>query len=69
MSFEALKMGNYGGYVWSAYGLTFVALVVMVVIARSAAKRELRTALRRVQINAMHSTQAGEAQSMNQGAP
>ena len=29
---EFLHMGGYGVYVWSAYGITFVAMVLSVVI-------------------------------------
>ena len=29
---EFLHMGGYGAYVWSAYGITFVAMILAVVI-------------------------------------
>ena len=29
---EFLHMGGYGAYVWSAYGITFVAMVLSIVI-------------------------------------
>ena len=61
MSYEALKMGNYGAYVWSSYALIFIGLVVMAAVARSASNRELKTALRRSQAN--HATQSGNGDS------
>jgi len=51
VSLEILKMGHYSAYVWSCYGLTLIALIIMATTARNAAKRELRAALRRVQVN------------------
>ncbi|MES1196574.1 MAG: heme exporter protein CcmD [Steroidobacter sp.] len=61
MTFEALKMGDYGAYVWSSYALALVALVIMVVAARGASNRELKAALRRNQVNqsAQQSTSGG----------
>jgi heme exporter protein D len=29
---EFLSMGNYGAYVWSAYGLTFAVLILNLVV-------------------------------------
>ena len=29
---EFMHMGGYGSYVWSAYGITFVAMVLAIVI-------------------------------------
>lgn len=29
---EFLHMGGYGAYVWSAYGITFVAMILAVVV-------------------------------------
>lgn len=29
---EFLQMGGYGSYVWSAYGITFVAMLLAIVI-------------------------------------
>jgi heme exporter protein CcmD len=63
MSFEVLRMGNYGAYVWSAYGLTLLALIAMVTVARGAARRELQAALRRVQINQSSQSNQGGARS------
>jgi heme exporter protein CcmD len=51
MSTDALNFGSYNGYIWSAYALTFVSLVVMALIARTAANRELKSAQRRIQMN------------------
>jgi heme exporter protein CcmD len=62
MSVEALKMGNYGAYVWSSYGLILIGLIIMAAVARNAAKRELKTAQRRNQIN--QSTQSGSRVSV-----
>jgi len=53
---ESLKMGSYGAYVWSSYALTLLALLIMAVAARSASKRELKAASRRVQVNATNSS-------------
>lgn len=50
MNTEALNFGSYNGYIWSAYGLTLIALITMTLIARSAAKRELKNAQRRIQV-------------------
>jgi len=63
MSHEVLKMGHYGAYVWSSYGLTLIAFVMMAVLARAAAKRELRAALRRVQINQANQSSQSSSQS------
>jgi len=60
MSFEALKMGNYGAFVWSCYGLTLIALIIMSVVARASAKRELQSALRRIQISQSGKSTQGE---------
>ena len=56
MNYEALNMGGYGAYVWSSYALTLIALFVMAFAARRASQRELRTALRRMQVNAANSS-------------
>lgn len=29
---EFLNMGGYGAYVWSAYGITFIVMIVAIVI-------------------------------------
>ncbi|MEJ2142411.1 MAG: heme exporter protein CcmD [Gammaproteobacteria bacterium] len=29
---EFLNMGGYGAYVWSAYGITFVVMIIAIVI-------------------------------------
>lgn len=47
---EAIGMGGYGGYVWSCYGLTLVALTALAVIARRRWQTELRQARRRAQV-------------------
>ena len=31
---ESLMMGEYGSYVWTSFGMTFVALVVMMLQSR-----------------------------------
>jgi len=66
MSFEIFKMGNYGAYIWASYALTLLALVVMSATARSASKRELKAARRRIQMNVTSSTQNDERVSMSE---
>lgn len=39
---EMLSMGGYGGYVWTAYALTFGVLFVCVVQARRRHRRIMR---------------------------
>lgn len=39
---DALSMGGYGAYVWTAYGLTFGVIVVCVVQARRRQRRILQ---------------------------
>lgn len=51
MNIESISFGSYSGYIWSAYALTAVALIAMTGLARSAAKRELKAAQRRTQMN------------------
>ncbi|MEM7501069.1 MAG: heme exporter protein CcmD [Pseudomonadota bacterium] len=36
---DMLAMGNYGAYVWTCFGLTFIVMVTCVVQARSRQKR------------------------------
>jgi heme exporter protein CcmD len=61
LSVEAFKMGSYGAYVWSCYGLTLAGLLLMVFVARRSWQTELKQAHRRAQIadeqkNARHSS-------------
>lgn len=49
MSWDALKMGEYGVYVWSSYGLTFVVLLWLAFYVRHVCVRELKHARRRAQ--------------------
>ena len=53
MSSEALKMGSYGVYVWSCYGLTLLGLLCMVFAARRSWQTELKQARRRTQAASM----------------
>lgn len=46
---EAIKMGDYGAYVWSSYGLTLVALLYLVVAVSRAWRIELKQARRRAE--------------------
>jgi heme exporter protein CcmD len=46
---DALRMGSYGAYVWSCYGLTLVALVLLAVVAQRNWRNELKHARRRAQ--------------------
>ena len=39
---EALAMGNYGIFVWSCFGLTFIVIVVMEWLARRRHQRVYR---------------------------
>lgn len=50
MTLEALKMGNYGPYVWSSYGLTLLSLIAVAWSARSSWQQQLKLARRRIQI-------------------
>jgi heme exporter protein CcmD len=43
-----LAMGGYAGYVWSSYGLTFLAVVLNVVWARRLLVRAKTDARRRI---------------------
>ena len=36
---EFLSMGGYGAYVWSAYGVTFLLLVLELVFLRNRSKK------------------------------
>ncbi|MGE0113944.1 MAG: heme exporter protein CcmD [Steroidobacteraceae bacterium] len=45
----ALKMGDYGAYVWSCYGLTLVALMYLAFTVRRTWQNELKQARRRAQ--------------------
>jgi heme exporter protein D len=40
-------MGGYAAYVWSCYGLTLVALIVIAMSGRAVFQRELKAARRR----------------------
>lgn len=59
---DALKMGEYGAYVWSSYGLTLLALVTIAVSARRNCMHELKQAQRRAQISV---DQAGKSESLS----
>ena len=39
---EFLRMGGYGGYVWSAYGLSLLVLVVNAVLSNRREQRLIR---------------------------
>lgn len=52
MSYEALKMGTYGAYVWSSYGLTLIGLIAIAWQARHAWHEQLKLARRRIQMAA-----------------
>jgi len=43
----ALSMGRYGGYVWSCYGLTLLALVFLAIMPHRRWRSELKLAKRR----------------------
>ena len=60
MTLDALKMGNYGAYVWSSYGLTVLALIWMAYAARRASQRELQQVTRRTAMSAMNSPETHE---------
>lgn len=66
MTLEALKMGDYGAYVWSSYALALLALIAMAAIARNACNRELKAAQRRTQAN--RNGQPAPASSTSAGA-
>ncbi len=53
MSVDALKMGEYGAYVWSSYGLTLLALVIIAASARRNFTGALKQAQRRIQVAAV----------------
>ena len=44
---EFLRMGGYAGYVWSAYGLTALVLLLNWIAARRSEAREQESARRR----------------------
>jgi heme exporter protein CcmD len=44
---DAVKMGSYGAYVWSCYGLTLIGLLFMLIAASSSWRTELKQAQRR----------------------
>lgn len=48
-----LKMGEYGAYVWSSYGLTLLALLYLALTVRRSWRIELQQARRRVQAAAI----------------
>jgi heme exporter protein CcmD len=50
---DAFKMGSYGAYVWSCYGLTLAGLLFMVFAARRSWQTELKQARRRAQSASM----------------
>ncbi len=60
---EALKMGAYGAYVWSCYGLTLLGLLWMFFSARRDWAHELQQARRRAQAAADQSVSVQDAQS------
>jgi heme exporter protein D len=49
---EFVHMGGYGGYVWSCYGLTAVALAAMEWSSRRKLGRARKTAARRAAVAA-----------------
>lgn len=53
MSIDAFKMGSYGAYVWSSYGLTLLGLLFMAIAARRSWQAELKQARRRAQAAGM----------------
>ena len=52
---DAIKMGDYGAYVWSCYGLTLAALLYLAVSVKRAWQVELKHARRRAEIAASRS--------------
>jgi heme exporter protein CcmD len=50
---DAFKMGSYGAYVWSCYGLTLAGLLFMVFAASRSWQTELKQARRRAQSASM----------------
>ena len=48
---EAIKMGSYGAYVWSCYGLTLLALVWLAIGTQRDWRNELKHARRRAMSN------------------
>lgn len=51
MSIESLQMPTYGGYVWSCYGLTLVALVWLAWTVRRRWQDALTQARRRTELS------------------
>jgi heme exporter protein CcmD len=43
----AWGMGRYGGYVWTCYGITLLALIFLAVVVRRRWQSELKLATRR----------------------
>jgi heme exporter protein CcmD len=48
----AWGMGRYGGYVWSCYGLTLLALIYLAAVVRRRWRSELTQARRRARATA-----------------
>lgn len=44
---EFLNMSGYGGYVWSAFGLTFVIMLLLFFASRSQYRRKLESIKKR----------------------
>jgi heme exporter protein CcmD len=57
MSSEAFKMGSYGAYVWSCYGLTLIGLLFMLIAARRSWRTELKQAQRRTEVARVNAEQ------------
>jgi len=57
MMTDAFKMGSYGAYVWSSYGLTLLGLLFMAFAARRSWQTELKHARRRAQAASMAAEQ------------
>lgn len=68
MSFEAFKMGEYGAYVWSSYGLTLVSLVWIATNARHSREQQLQQAQRRAQAAALDQKMADQNAATEQRA-
>jgi heme exporter protein CcmD len=57
---DAFKMGSYGAYVWSSYGLTLLGLLFMAFAARRSWRIELKQARRRAQAASMTASMTSE---------
>lgn len=66
---DVMTMGGHGGYVWSAYGISFIVVAYLVLLPLARKKRFFRDQVRRARRDQYQRDQSQRDQSKDQHPP